>query len=265
MQTILDYFAAIEWTVFNNVLKAVGIFILGWIVSKWAARIVRKQLSKTTALQVNDTLRPLIVTFVRYTIFFVTLYAALTTAGIQAASLLAVLGAAGLAVALAVQGTLSNVAAGIMLIFLRAIKVGDYIQTPDLEGTVLEIGLFITQIQKSNGVSICVPNAQIWAKHVINYSRNTERRVDIIISLSRDNDLDKAHKTLQTALSKSKHILKPDSASVALVLITTHTADFQARCWVSSDDVRGHLSDLNLELHAIVRKNGFKLPPTLSV
>lgn len=248
-----------------NILKALGVLFIGWMVSKWIGRIISKQLSNQKGLQMNDTLRPLFVTFAKYTIMLVTLYAALKVVGIPPESLLAVLGAAGLAIALAVQGTLSNIAAGIMLIFLRSIKVGDYIITPSLEGTIAEIGLFTTQILAANGVLITAPNSEIWSQHITNYSRNTERRIDINLELSRDNDLEAAVNTIHKTLLAHPHVIQPENASVALTLIKSTSANIQARCWISSTDVRSHTSDLNIALHAALRSGDFKLPPIPSI
>lgn len=148
-----------------------------------------------------------------------------------------------------------------MLIFLRTIKVGDYIKTPNLEGTVSEVGLFTTQVTAPNGVLITAPNSEIWSKHITNYSRNTERRIDINLELSRDNNLNAALKTVKDALLASPHIINPESASVALTTIKPTSANIQARCWISSSDVRGQTSDLNITLHEVLRAGGFKLPP----
>lgn len=265
MEDFLDVSASAYMPLAINVLKAFGVLLIGWVASGWVGRLISKRLSNQKGLQMNDTLRPLFVTFAKYTIMLVTLYAALKIAGIQAESLLAVLGAAGLAIALAVQGTLSNIAAGIMLIFLRAIKVGDYIMTPSIEGTVSEIGLFTTQITASNGVLITAPNSEIWSKHITNYSRNSERRIDINLELSRDNNLDAALKAVKDTLLASPHVVKPEDASVALTMIKPTSANIQARCWISSSNVRGQTSDLNIALHETLRAGGFKLPPILSV
>lgn len=246
-----------------RIAQALAVLVVGWVFSRWVARLITARLGNQKGLQINDTLRPLFVTFARYAIMLATLYAALTVAKVPAASLLAVLSAAGLAIALAVQGTLSNIAAGIMLIFLRSLKVGDYITTPSLEGSVSEVGLFTTQIRGSSGVLITAPNSEIWRQHITNYSRNDERRIDINLELSRDNDLEAALKTVRATLLKSPHIVKPDTASVALTLIKPTSANVQARCWISASDVRGHTSDINLDLHNALRKGEFKLPPVM--
>ncbi|PHS39691.1 MAG: mechanosensitive ion channel protein MscS [Robiginitomaculum sp.] len=244
----------------RDIFAALGVFILGWIVARWADAVVRKRLSNNKGLQADDTYRPLIAIIVRYAIVLAALYAALDIAGIGAASLLAVFGAAGLALALAVQGTLSNVAAGLMLIFLRTIKVGEYIQTPDVEGTVLEIGLFTTEIKSPDGVFISVPNAQIWAKQVKNFSRFKTRRLDIILEISRDNDVGLALEVLQKTLSAHK-LVTADSAQTVISGFTPTSVQLQARCWLKADNLRSDASQIRLSLHDALRAEGVKMPP----
>lgn len=265
MENSSEILNAVPWGVFIpiliNWLKAIGILILGWTASRWSNRLIRRRLGNDKGLQVNDTLRPLFATIVKYAIMFAALYAALKVAGIPPESLLAVFGAAGLAIALAMQGTLSNVAAGVMLIFLRSIKVGEYIATPNVEGGVLEIGLFTTQLSAPNGVIVTVPNAQIWASQILNYSRASKRRIDIMLEISRDNDLGAAVSAVKSALLRSPHIIDKETASVVIGAATTHSAVLQARCWLTTDNVRGHTSDINVDLHDALRAGKFKLPP----
>lgn len=267
MEEITTLYTGINWATFTavaiKICKALGVFILGIMLSKWASKTIRRRLGNEKGLQVNDTIRPMLATMARYGIMLATLYAALTIAGIPASSLLAVFGAAGLAIALAVQGTLSNVAAGMMLIFLRAIRVGEYIATPSVEGTVLEIGLFTTQIRGPNGVLITVPNAQIWSAQITNYSRVTERRIDINIELSRDNDVGTALSVLKTTLLSSPHLIRKDDASLAITTTTAQSVTLQARAWITAENVRGHTSDISLALGTAVRAKGYKLPVVL--
>jgi len=244
-----------------NMLMGLGVLIVGWILARWAKRVVRKRLGNNKGLQANETIRPLIATLVSYTIMLATLYAALSIAGIPASGLLAAFGAAGLAIALAVQGTLANVAAGMMLIFLRSIKVGEYIQTPNLEGTVQEIGLFTTLITSPAGVLISVPNAQIWGREIHNFSRAQTRRLDVDIELARDNDLDAALKTISGALHDHKAVSDKDSISAVISGLTPTSVQLQARCNLPAANLRTDASDIRLALQQALQQGGFKLPP----
>ena len=267
METVKDAATSIDWNVFIpvgiNILKAIGILILGFMIARWVERFTRKRLGNHKGLQVDDTLRPLLATIIRYAIIFAAIYAALTTAGIPAASLLAVFGAAGLAIALAVQGTLSNVAAGIMLIFLRAIRVGEYIETSSFGGSVLEIGLFTTEIKTSDGILITVPNAQIWSGQIKNYSRFKSRRVDISMEIARDNDLGSAVSALEKAVSDFDAVINKSAASVMVSGFTPTSATLLARCWLKSENLAGDSSALRVHLQEVLNKKGFKLPPNL--
>jgi len=215
----------------QDVLSAFGILILSWVLARWAARLINSRLGNNKGLQINDTVRPVIATIAKYTIILAALYAALTMIGIPATSLLAVFGAAGLAIALAVQGTLANIASGVMLIFLRSMEVGEYIQTPKVEGTVLEIGLFTTQFKSPAGLFITVPNAQIWGDQIINFSRFKSRRVDIVIEIDRDNDLRAALNTLNNVARSHPLVIDPDTAKATLSGLRPTTAQTQTRLW----------------------------------
>lgn len=247
----------------QNILSAFGIFILGWLLSRWAHRLILNRLGNNKGLQADDTIRPLIAVVAKYAILLAAIYAALTQVGIAASSLLAVFGAAGLAIALAVQGTLSNIAAGIMLIFLRSMKVGEYIETPDVAGTVLEIGLFTTQIKRADGVFITAPNAQLWSSQITNYSRFKTRRVDVDIELARDNDLSEATVAIRAALEAQDAVINKDASEVVLLSFSPQTAILQSRFWLSSANLRDDTSKVSLALHEALQSKGFKLPKFL--
>lgn len=265
MDSFIAAFKQIEWASFTPILvdifAAIAVLIIGWFVAGWAERTVRKRLGNSKGLEVDDTIRPLLATIVRYGVVLATLYAALKVSGFPAAPLLAVFGAAGLAIALAAQGTLSNVAAGLMLIFLRSIRVGEYIQSPNVEGTVLEIGLFTTQIKSADGVFITVPNAQIWAVQIKNYSRYKTRRMDINIDIARDNDLAAAVEVLQNTLLTHDAVIAKDNAETAIAGFTQTAVTIQARCWFKSGNLRADTSAVRLALHQALQAEGFKLPP----
>jgi len=265
MEILREWYALVAGSsyapVVRDIFSALGVFILGWIVARWADRVVRKRLGNNKGLQADDTFRPLIAIIVRYAIILGALYAALDIAGVAPASLLAVFGAAGLAIALAVQGTLSNVASGLMIIFLRSIKVGEYIQTPDVEGSVLEIGLFTTEIKSPDGVLITVPNSQIWTKQIKNFSRFKTRRMDIILEIARDNDVGQALEVLQKTLGTHDLVIAADSAQTVISGFTPTSVQLQARCWLKADNLRNDVSQVRLALHESLRREGFKMPP----
>ena len=165
--------------------------------------MVRKQMS--TLPHIDKTLAPILASTIRYAGFILTLVVALGQFGVQTTSIIAVLGAAGLAIGLALQGTLSNVASGIMLLLLRPFSVGDWIETNSISGTVREIGLFATQIDTFDNIYISVPNSSIWSEIIINNSRHSVRRMDLDIGIDYNSDL-AVEKALMT-LTEDQRIL----------------------------------------------------------
>ena len=200
--------------VMANILAGFGTLILGFWLSGRAAGFIRTQTSKISRL--DPTLTPILASIARYAGLILTFVVALGQFGIQTTSIIAVLGAAGLAIGLALQGTLSNVAAGIMLLLLRPFGVGDWIEANGISGTVREIGLFSTQIDTFENIYVSVPNSSIWSSIIINHSRYDVRRMDIDIGISYESDLDIAEKALLSLADDER--VKKDPAPVFLVV-----------------------------------------------
>lgn len=152
-----------------SILGAIVILIVGWKVAGWAARAVDRAMQRAT--KIETMLRQFFASLVRYAILVFTGIAVLNQVGIQTASLIAVMGALGLAVGLALQGTLGHVAAGVMLLLFRPFKVGDEIEAGGLQGIVQEVGLFTTELITADKVQIIVPNGQVWDKPIKNFTR----------------------------------------------------------------------------------------------
>jgi len=195
-----------------DLLGAVAILIAGVIVAGWARRRVLQALNR--APKVDETLKPVIAGIVRYGVLVFVLIAVLAQFGVQTTSIIALLGVAGLAVGLALQGTLQNIAAGIMLLFLRPFRIGDYIDAEGLAGTVEEIRLFTTHLRTYQGIYLEVPNGQIWNRSILNYSRVEARRLDIVVGISYSDDIDKA---LAALLELSSPLTKSSLDEVGLV------------------------------------------------
>lgn len=191
----------------GNLLSGLVIIILGFWFSGRISSIIRTRLSKIKS--VDATLSPVIASVIRYVILLIAFVAGLGSFGIETTSIIAVIGAAGLAVGLALQGTLSNVAAGVMLLFLRPFKVGDWMETGTVSGTVNEIGLFSTIINTFDNIYISVPNSSIWGSIIINHSKYNTRRMDLDIGISYDTDLDYAEQTLMALATDDRVLTEP--------------------------------------------------------
>ncbi len=196
---------AVDWLL--NFLAAVITLIIGIWFSSRISIWIRETLIKVDRL--DPTLPPVAGSVIRYALLVVTIVAVLAQFGVNTTSIIAVLGAAGLAIGLALQGTLSNVAAGVMLLFLRPFKVGNWIEAANISGTVREIGLFTTTIDTFDNVYISVPNSTIWSSTIINHSRYNTRRMDIDIGVSYNCDLDFVLNTLLIMAEDERVLKKP--------------------------------------------------------
>src|ERR1700744_5790416 len=199
MQNLLAQIHPNRWTFLWDSLTAISmhlcaaalILVVGW----WVARRVSRSLNRllTNQSRMDATLRPILCHTSRWAIRVVAIIGALSQLGIQAASIVAVLGAAGLAIGLALQGTMQNIAAGIMLLLLRPFKVGDVIEgSGAAAGIVREVGLFTTRIERGDGNLVFVPNSQIWSNPVINYSSGGTQRIKVDVELAERKDVDAA-------------------------------------------------------------------------
>ncbi|MGV3490550.1 MAG: mechanosensitive ion channel family protein [Devosia sp.] len=237
------------------VVISLGVLVAGWmianIVSGWVAALIHTRLKR------DVTIGPLVGQIVRYGILFITVVIVLGQFGVQTASILAVLGAAGLAIALALQGTLANIAAGIMLVFLRPFNVGDYIDADGIVGTVIEVGLFATHLRTQDGVFVFAPNAKLSNARITNFTRERSRVVELTFKVPRSADLGQVRSVVNAAMTPDpKEAGGPpellvdalDDAAVTLV----------ARVPVRSGDWRQSKSKLQERLKtALDRANNF--------
>jgi len=240
-----------------NVLAGVGTIIIGFWLSGKASGMVRKRMS--TLPRADKTLIPILASIIRYAGFILTLVVALGQFGVQTTSIIAVLGAAGLAIGLALQGTLSNVASGIMLLLLRPFSVGDWIETNSISGTVREIGLFSTQIDTFENVFISVPNSSIWSSTIVNNSRHNVRRMDIDIGVGYDSDFDVVETAL-LSLSEDERVLS-DPEPIFLVVDYADSAILvRLRLYARYDDFFALNWDLKRRLKPLLDEHQIEIP-----
>ena len=162
--------------------------------------------------------------------------AALGQLGVQTTSIIAMVGAAGLAIGLALQNSLSNVAAGMMIIFFRPFKIGDFIEAAGVSGTVEGIHIFSSQLRSADNKAIIVPNASITAGNIVNYTAKSERRVDLVFGISYDDDIRKVKRILQELLEQDARILKDPEAVIAVSELADNSVNLVVRPWVRTDD-----------------------------
>ena len=240
-----------------NVLSAIAILIVGLIVARWAGNTTKKALSRP---RFDATLALIFSAIVRYFIVVVVLVAILSQFGVQTASIIAALGAAGLAIGLALQGTLSNIAAGVMLLFLRPFQVGDFIDAEGISGTVDELGLFTTQMRTADGIYISVPNSNIWNRQIMNYSRLPTRRVTIPVGISYGDDIEKAQQVLMELMQSDKRVLQTPEPQVLVTALGESSVDLSVRCWSSTGDFWDLFWDLTKQSKEKLEEAGITIP-----
>lgn len=208
---------------------ALAIFVAGLAISGWIARAIRKVTQRTPHL--DPALKPLIVAVVRYCVVGFTIIITLDQIGFRTSSLLAVIGAAGIAIGLALQGTLSNIAAGLMLLWLRPFQVLDYIEFAGQGGSVQEIGLFGCKLRTFDGLFLFVPNSTIWSSPVKNHTRNSGRLISVDVSLPVTADLSKACDALIRTAAATRDVLADPPPKVFLANLSASAAVVSLMLW----------------------------------
>ena len=236
-----------------NAVGAILILIAGWVIGGW----IKKQIVNNKRL--DKTLSSFLGGFAKYAILAVSFVAVLGQFGVETASFLAVLGAAGLAVGLALQGTLSNIAAGTMILILRPFNVGDYIQFGGTEGTVTALGLFGTELDNKY---VFAPNSNVWGNEIINYTYHNQRRQDLTIGISYDSDIEKAFTVIQDIVEKEQRIITGISRDPIIVVgaLAGSSVDIKLRIWTSTNDYFAVQWDLNKTIKEALDKNGIGIP-----
>jgi len=245
-----------------RIVSALAILIAGWVIGGFVSRRIKniKKLDKTISSFLGG--------FAKYAILIVSFIAVLGQFGVQTASLLAVLGAAGLAIGLALQGTLSNVAAGTMMLILRPFKVGDYIEFGSKGGTVQSLGLFGTELATVDNKYVFAPNSSIWGTEITNYSRNKQRRQDITVGISYNDDINKAFKTIERVLKKEKRLVdtKGKEPVIAVEAMNASSVDIKVRIWTKTEDYFDVQWGLLKNFKEALDKDGITIPfPTTTM
>ena len=240
-----------------SVLAAVIIFIVG----RWLAKLVSKLVGKGMAKSKVDEI---LVTFVQNLCYVALLVfviiAALSKLGIQTASFIAVVGAAGLAVGLALQGSLANFASGVLMLIFKPFRVGDFVEVAGAKGTVKEIQIFTTILASPDNVKVIIPNAQVTGGNILNYSVNGTRRVDLVVGVSYEDDLKKAQEVIEQVLAGDDRILKDPAPTVAVSELGDSSVNFVVRPWVKSADYWAVYFDLTKTVKLTLDQKGISIP-----
>jgi len=241
-----------------TVLGAIAILLGGLWLSARIARIVQRALERNR--RVDATVALFLGSLTRYALIAVTIIAVLNQFGIQTTSLVAVLGAASLAIGLALQGTLSNVAAGVMLLLFRPFKVGDYVEIGGIGGTVKAVTLFLTELATPDNVEIIVPNGQVWGAVIKNYNHNATRRCDINVGIGYDDDIDVARAAVMECVAADDRVHKSPETVVVPLGFGASSVDLQIRAWCSTADFWAVKWDLTQAIKEKFDERGITIP-----
>jgi small conductance mechanosensitive channel len=246
---------ATQWGL--QIIGAIIVLFVGRIVAGWARRLTRKALERA---EVDPTLVPFIAKLVYYLLLAFVVIAVLGVFGVQTASLVAVLGAAGLAVGLALQGTLSNFAAGVMLLFFRPFKVGDFIDAGGTTGTVEEIGVFATTMKSPDNIKIVVPNSQVYGQTIKNFNGFDTRRVDLVIGISYDDSISTAIDTIRSIVNADQRVLAEPETQIAVSNLGDSSVDLVVRPWCAGSDYWPLRFDLTRTIKEGLEAAGCSIP-----
>ncbi|MGA8258649.1 MAG: mechanosensitive ion channel domain-containing protein [Arenicellales bacterium] len=241
-----------------DVIGAIIILLVGWSLARWAETVTRKAMSRTG--RVDPTLVVFLSSITRYLVLTFTIIAVLNRFGVQTASLIAVLGAAGLAVGLAMQGTLSSAAAGVMLLVFRPFKLGDYVEVGGQSGTIQSLNLFVTELATPDNKQIIIPNSSVWGHPVVNYSHHATRRLDLEIGIGYGDDIDLAIRVIREIIGADERALKDPEPLVVVGNLGASSVDLTVRIWVNAPDYWTLKFDLTKRFKQTFDAKGISIP-----
>jgi small conductance mechanosensitive channel len=265
METLVQYWSSEAYRPYLDLaaayaLKAVGallIFLIGKMVAKALGKVTNRAMSK---YGVDETLTKFISSSVYFALLVVVIMAALGQIGIETTSFLALLGAAGLAVGLALKDTLSNVGAAVVILIFRPFKVGDFVEAGGATGTVDSISLFTTTISPVDNRTIIVPNAAITAGNIVNFSKKPVRRMDHAVGIGYDDDIKKAKEVMYGVIRNDPRTLEDPAPLVAVTELGDNSVNFTVRAWAKSEEYWDAYFAIIEEIKLALDANGISIP-----
>ncbi|SCB25589.1 mechanosensitive ion channel family protein [Rhizobium hainanense] len=247
-RTALDQASALAVQYGFSLLGAIILLIGGWLLAGIISRSAYRVISRIRGI--DETLASFFQNVLHYSLLILVFITVLGQFGVQTASIIAALGAAGLAIGLALQGTLQNIAAGIMLLILRPFRVGEYIETTNVKGYIKEIGLFATEMKTADGLYLMAPNSTLWNTPIINHSREPDRRQQLAVALGEKVDIDLARKTILDILKADQRIKTMPAPKVFLDELAVDQAVLNIEYWAITSSWSDVRHDVVLKLKA---------------
>ncbi len=240
-----------------KIIGAILIFVIGKMIAKIFGNLIRRVMEK---YEVETTLIQVAQSSVYYGLLIVVVMAAISQLGIQTTSFMAILGAAGLAIGLALKDTLSNIGAAVVILVFRPFKVGDYINAGGAEGIVDEINLFTTTISPVDNRTVVVPNSAIAGGNITNFSSKPVRRVDHVVGIGYDDDIKKAKEVMYEVISKNSLTISDPEPLVAVTDLGDSSVNFTVRAWVKSEDYWDAYFEVIEQVKLALDENGISIP-----
>jgi len=241
-----------------DLVGAILILFVGWIVANWIQKRIRKAGQKSEKL--DETLTTIFAKTAKVVVMVVVIIAVLQQFGVQTASLLAVVGAAGLAIGLAWQGTLSDIAAGIMILIMRPFKIGDAVEVAGTSGVVDEIGLVLTKLHTFDNIAMYMPNSDIWGTKILNYAKNDNRRVDMVFGFGYDDDMDKAMQIAREILESDERVLDDPEPQIAVSELGDSSVNIIVRPWTAKENYWNLKFDITKRIKERYDEEGLSIP-----
>ena len=241
----------------KDLIVAIVIFVVGRWIARWLARLTERAMEKADA---DSTLVGFVRSIVYIALLTFVVMAAIAQLGIQTTSFIAVLGAAGFAIGLALQGSLGNFAAGVMMIIFRPFKAGDFVEAAGISGVVEEIKIFTTTLRTGDNKTIIVPNSNITSSIIVNYSAKPTRRVDLTVGVSYSDNLDKVREVISGILAADDRILVDPGPTIAVSELADSSVNFAVRVWVNGSDYWPVFFDLNENIKKRFDEEGISIP-----
>ena len=240
-----------------NLITAISIFYVGRLI---VSLLIRGLTRVMQAQEVDKTLESFVCNLARMVLLIFVIVAAVGALGIQTTSFIAVLGAAGLAIGLALQGSLSNFASGVLIVLFRPYKTGDWVEAAGIGGTIVEVQILTTEFKTGDNKRIIVPNGQVMNSIITNYSSHDQRRIDMVVGVSYDDDLDKVRATLEDLIASDNRILDDPACKIAVAELADSSVNFVVRPWVKSDDYWNVKFELTEAIKKRFDKDGISFP-----
>lgn len=244
-------------TLGKNIVVALVIFYVGRFAISIVVRGLRKLMQKR---EVDKTLETFVCNLVRVALLVVVVITAISALGIETTSFIAIFGAAGLAVGLALQGSLSNFAAGVLIVLFRPYRVGNFVEAAGVSGTIEQVQILTTILVTPDNKQIIVPNSQIMNSIITNYSAKDTRRVDMVVGVSYSDDLDKVRKTLEALVAADERIIADPACKIAVSQLADSSVNFIVRPWVKAADYWGVTFDLTEAIKKRFDQEGISIP-----